>query len=161
MKQIILLFAILVSGAASAQDLPKVFSQEPSTWTQSDCDTMIELWNEEYYVSNVALRACKACQTEMVDRKLNRVYQELIRLKKHNPKFVAALRQSEREWIKVRQAYMDMQYKDIYDGWAAGQSWIICGGNRFQELIENRIEFLELMLPSKNKYEEGDLCGSW
>ena len=88
------------------------------------------------------------------DNELNQVYQEILTEYADNVEFIANLRNSERLWIKFRDAEMLMKYPEN-SGVRVGTVFTLCYFNYKTELTQKRIDTLKQWLEGE---PEGEVC---
>ena len=88
------------------------------------------------------------------DKKLNEVYQAILKAYKSDPEFIKNLRTSQRIWINFRDAEVKVKYPDREDGYY-GSIHPLCISLYLEELTLDRISTLNLWLKGS---EEGDAC---
>jgi uncharacterized protein YecT (DUF1311 family) len=88
------------------------------------------------------------------DKKLNEVYQAILKAYKSDPEFIKNLRASQRIWITFRDAEVKVKYPDREDGFY-GSIHPLCVSLYLEELTLDRISTLNLWLKGS---EEGDAC---
>jgi uncharacterized protein YecT (DUF1311 family) len=88
------------------------------------------------------------------DKKLNEVYQAILKAYKSDPEFIKNLRTSQRIWITFRDAEVKVKYPDREDGYY-GSIHPLCVSLYLEELTLDRISTLNLWLKGS---EEGDAC---
>lgn len=91
---------------------------------------------------------------QQADKKLNTVYRKILSLYKADAVFIANLKESQRIWIKFRDAEMKMKYPDREPGFY-GSIHPLCWSNYLEQLTEQRTEKLREWLTGA---EEGDVC---
>jgi len=88
-----------------------------------------------------------------VDKELNNIYQKILSEYKSDTTFVKSFKNSQRIWIRFRDAELEMKYpkyKELY----YGSSHPMCRAFYLKELTEERIEKLKIWLEG---IEEGDM----
>jgi len=88
------------------------------------------------------------------DKKLNEVYQAILKAYKSDTSFIKNLRTSQRIWITFRDAEVKVKYPDREDGYY-GSIHPLCISLYLEELTVDRISTLNLWLKGA---EEGDGC---
>jgi len=88
------------------------------------------------------------------DKKLNEVYQAILKAYKSDASFIKNLRTSQRIWITFRDAEVKVKYPDRADGYY-GTIHPLCVSLYLEELTVDRISTLNLWLKGA---EEGDGC---
>ena len=88
------------------------------------------------------------------DKKLNEVYQAILKAYKSDTEFIKNLRTSQRIWITFRDAEVKVKYPDREDGYY-GSIHPLCVSLYLEELTLDRISTLNLWLKGS---EEGDAC---
>ena len=88
------------------------------------------------------------------DKKLNEVYQAILKEYKSDTEFIKNLRASQRIWIIFRDAEVKVKYPDREDGYY-GSIHPLCVSLYLEELTVDRISTLNLWLKGS---EEGDAC---
>ena len=89
------------------------------------------------------------------DNELNQVYQEILTEYADDVEFIANLRNSERLWIKFRDAEMLMKYPEN-SFVRGGTVFNLCYFNYKTELTQKRIDTLKQWLEGE---PEGEVCG--
>jgi len=88
------------------------------------------------------------------DKKLNEVYQAILKAYKSDPEFIKNLRTSQRIWITFREAEVKVKYPNREDGYY-GTIHPLCVSLYLEDLTLDRISTLNLWLKGS---EEGDAC---
>ena len=88
------------------------------------------------------------------DKKLNEMYQAILKEYKSDTEFIKNLRTSQRIWITFRDAEVKVKYPDREDGYY-GSIHPLCVSLYLEELTLDRISTLNLWLKGS---EEGDAC---
>lgn len=88
------------------------------------------------------------------DKELNKIYQEILTEYADDKEFVANLRNSERLWIKFRDAEMLMKYPEN-SFVRGGTVFNLCYFNYKTELTQKRIDTLKQWLEGE---PEGEVC---
>jgi uncharacterized protein YecT (DUF1311 family) len=101
------------------------------------------------------LNDCAATDAQKADAELNRVYSALLQKLKNDAVALESLKESERQWLKYRDAQMKALHPQPED---EGSGHSMCMAIDLAELTTQRIKILQDMLhPS-----EGDVCAySW
>lgn len=92
---------------------------------------------------------------QKADRELTSVYGKIIEEYKDDAAFIAALRASERAWIKFRDAEVTMKFPETEPGYY-GSSYPMCVSAYKAELTRARTRELRQWLDGA---PEGDVCG--
>jgi uncharacterized protein YecT (DUF1311 family) len=90
---------------------------------------------------------------QQADKKLNQVYQQIVKDYSTDTLFVKNLKASQKIWISFRDAEMKMKYPLKESEYYSMQP--LCWFSYMQELTETRIATLEEWL---EPFEEGDVC---
>jgi len=107
-----------------------------------------------------AMNACASQDFRSADRKLNRIYRELLKRYRKHPRFIRALKKAQRAWIAMRDAEIEMAYPGYLEHPEEyGSVLPMCIANLKASLTEERIKFLKQWLDPKR--EEGDVCAFW
>ena len=88
------------------------------------------------------------------DKKLNEVYQAILKEYKSDIEFIKNLRASQRIWITFRDAEVKVKFPDREDGYY-GSIHPLCVSLYLEDLTQDRISTLNLWLKGS---EEGDGC---
>jgi uncharacterized protein YecT (DUF1311 family) len=88
------------------------------------------------------------------DKKLNEVYQAILKAYKSDTEFIKNLRTSQRIWITFREAEVKVKYPEREDGYY-GTIHPLCVSLYLEDLTLDRISTLNLWLKGS---EEGDAC---
>jgi uncharacterized protein YecT (DUF1311 family) len=88
------------------------------------------------------------------DKKLNEVYQAILKEYKSDTEFIKNLRASQRIWITFRDAEVKVKFPDREDGYY-GSIHPLCVSLYLEDLTKDRISTLNLWLKGS---EEGDGC---
>lgn len=88
---------------------------------------------------------------EKEDAELNKVYKKILHEYATDTKFIKNLRETQKIWIKFRDAQTNMRYPLEIDGSARP----MCRYNYLNELTSDRIKQLNLWIEG---IEEGDVC---
>lgn len=89
-----------------------------------------------------------------IDKKLNEVYQAILKAYKSDTEFIKNLRVSQRIWITFRDAEVKVKFPDREDGYY-GSIHPLCVSLYLEDLTKDRISTLNLWLKGS---EEGDAC---
>lgn len=92
------------------------------------------------------------------DAELNRVYQEIRRRYRDQPRFLDKLKLAQRAWLKFRDAELDALYPPTADGdpyIAYGSMYPMCYASAMERLTKERTAQLRRWLDG---VEEGDTC---
>ncbi len=92
---------------------------------------------------------------QLADAELNRVYKLIRRQYKKNPKFLAKLVISQRAWIKLRDANMEMHFPAVNKRLEYGSVYPMCSSLVEKKIVLQRIIYLKQWLKG---VEEGDVC---
>ncbi len=141
MKRIVIAALVLI-GVLSAQSAP---TNASSCWDRT---------------TQGAMNACASRDFQAADRKLNRIYRELLKRYRKYPRFIRALKKAQRAWITMRDAEVAMAYPGYLEHPEKyGSVLPMCLANLKASLTEDRIKFLKQWLNPKRK--EGDVCTFW
>lgn len=88
------------------------------------------------------------------DKKLNSVYQQILRKYAKNPLFLKYLKTAQRLWVQFRDAQLAMKFPDREPGFY-GSVLPMCKSNYLAELTVDRTKQLEEWLKPRT---EGDVC---
>jgi uncharacterized protein YecT (DUF1311 family) len=88
------------------------------------------------------------------DKKLNEVYQAILKAYKSDTEFIKNLRASQRIWITFRDAEVKVKFPDREDGYY-GSIHPLCVSLYLEDLTQDRISTLSQWLKGT---EEGDAC---
>lgn len=88
------------------------------------------------------------------DKKLNAVYQKILKLYSKNDLFVKNFKTAQKFWLQYREAQIEMKYPKRSKGYY-GSVLPMCQANYLEELTNIRVKQLEVWL---NKPIEGDVC---
>jgi len=91
---------------------------------------------------------------QKADKELNTVYRKILLLYKADTVFIANLKESQRLWIKFRDAEVKMKYPAREAGFY-GSVHPLCWSNYLEQLTYQRTEKLREWLKGD---EEGDVC---
>lgn len=91
---------------------------------------------------------------EKKDKELNITYQKILQDYKDDTAFINNLRISQRIWIQLRDAEMDMKFPEK-DRRKYGTVFLLCWYSYEEDLTNERIKFLKTWLDG---IEEGDVC---
>jgi uncharacterized protein YecT (DUF1311 family) len=87
------------------------------------------------------------------DKKLNNIYQQILKEYKSDTAFTKNLKASQKIWIQLRDAEMKMKYPDRPHPYGSVQP--MCWAIYKTQLTEERIKTLQVWLDG---VEEGDVC---
>jgi len=104
--------------------------------------------------TQVELNTMQYDSYEKTDKKLNEVYQAILKAYKSDTEFIKNLRTSQRIWITFRDAEVKVKYPDREDGYY-GSIHPLCVSLYLEELTLDRISTLNFWLKGS---EEGDGC---
>jgi uncharacterized protein YecT (DUF1311 family) len=88
------------------------------------------------------------------DKKLNEVYQKILKLYSENELFIKNLNIAQKLWIQLRDAQLAVMYPER-DSEYYGSVLPMCEANYLKKLTEARVKELEQWLADR---EEGDVC---
>lgn len=91
---------------------------------------------------------------QKADKKLNAVYQKILQMYKNEAIFIKNLKTSQRLWVQLRDANVDMTYPEI-PGEFSGSIRPLCVSNLMTTLTEERINYLKQWIDGT---VEGDMC---
>jgi uncharacterized protein YecT (DUF1311 family) len=91
---------------------------------------------------------------EASDKKLNEVYQKILKLYSENELFIKNLKTAQRLWIQLRDAQLSMMYPERDNGYY-GSVLPLCEAIYLKKLTDVRIKELEQWLADR---EDGELC---
>jgi len=103
----------------------------------------------------LAMNSCQHLEFAQADAELNRVYRQIQQLYQDDPTFLAKLKQSQRAWIKQRDADLAMRFPAEDTAFSYGSAYPMCYATVAMDLTFQRIVFLKQWL---NGIEEGDIC---
>lgn len=98
------------------------------------------------------LNRCAFSDYKKADAELNRVYKQLQIAYKKDALFLNNLKQSQRAWIKLRDADFALKYPHSDD---YGSIFPLCASGYKRDLTLQRVEFLKQWLVGS---EEGEVC---
>ena len=101
--------------------------------------------------TQLQLARCSNADFAKADGDLNRIYRELMQKLNNDPKAATALRDSQRAWLRYRDAHLKALHP--HPG-QEGSSAPACHASQATQLTRNRVEVLEKMLNP----QEGDVC---
>ncbi len=99
------------------------------------------------------------CDFNIVDKKLNAVYNSIIAQYKDDTLFISRLKDAQRAWIKYRDAHIEARFPTVKKGnqySEYGSIYPQCACMELTELTEERIRILEKWIKGTI---EGDVCG--
>jgi uncharacterized protein YecT (DUF1311 family) len=108
--------------------------------------------------TQVELNSCADKEYAAADAELNRVYQGILKRYKDDPKFIAKFRESQRAWLKYRDAELDARFPHADEGKSThyyGSIFPMCASQYQAQLTRERIAKLAEWLDGT---EEGDVC---
>lgn len=105
--------------------------------------------------TQTAMNSCQNLDFKTADAELNRVYRQLQLIYQDDPQFLAKLKQSQRTWIKQRDADLAMRFPAANTALEYGSVYPMCYAAVATELTTQRIGFLKQWLSG---IEEGDVC---
>ncbi|MGC4040172.1 MAG: DUF1311 domain-containing protein [Flavobacterium sp.] len=91
---------------------------------------------------------------EKADKELNIVYNKILKMYKSDTEFIKNLKNSQKIWVKFRDAEMKVKYPERKEGYY-GSIQPLCWSNYMAELTKKRTRDLRIWL---NGVEEGDSC---
>jgi uncharacterized protein YecT (DUF1311 family) len=94
-------------------------------------------------------------QYEKSDKKLNQVYQKILKEYAQDSSFIVALKKSQRLWIQFRDSELDMMFPDRFKSHSYGSVFHMCWFNELEQITKERIKRLQLWLDGNI---EGDVC---
>jgi uncharacterized protein YecT (DUF1311 family) len=101
------------------------------------------------------INACASGAYARADRKLNEVYEAILRRYSEDATFLGKLREAQRSWLKFRDAELQALYPEDDKLANYGSVWPMCSSQHLTSLTEDRIKQLETWLDSSN---EEDVC---
>jgi uncharacterized protein YecT (DUF1311 family) len=101
------------------------------------------------------MNRCAYQTYQEADAELNRVYKTIRKAYANDPKFLEALRDSQRAWIKLRDADLKLYYPHKGERAYYGSYQPVCDNRKLTEITQERVAFLKQWLIGK---EEGDVC---
>jgi len=90
---------------------------------------------------------------EKTDKELNQVYKEILKDYKSDTIFIKSLRIAQRQWIKFRDAQLNMKYPNYPN--TDGSASSMCRYYYLKELTEERVKELRKWTDG---IDEGDVC---
>lgn len=105
--------------------------------------------------TQTAMNSCQNLDFKQADTELNRVYRLIQQVYQDDPQFLAKLKQSQRTWIKQRDADLAMRFPAANAALEYGSVYPMCYAAVATELTTQRIAFLKQWLSG---IEEGDVC---
>jgi uncharacterized protein YecT (DUF1311 family) len=102
-----------------------------------------------------AMNSCQNLDFEQADAELNRVYRQIQQLYQDDPIFLAKLKQSQRMWIKQRDADLALRFPAEDTAFSYGSAYPVCYAAVATDLTTQRIGFLKQWISG---IEEGDIC---
>ncbi|WP_143308772.1 lysozyme inhibitor LprI family protein [Chitinophaga vietnamensis] len=87
------------------------------------------------------------------DKKLNTIYQAILKDYAANKKFITNLKEAQRLWVQLRDAQVKTMYPEAASTY--GSVFPMCKANYLTELTQQRIEALQVWLSGR---KEGDAC---
>lgn len=102
------------------------------------------------------MNLCAKSNADAADKQLNQIYKQALASVKNDKNATEMLRQSERAWIKYRDAEINMYYPPKPDMLVEyGSFHPVCVSGLYEELTKSRIAALQRWL---KKPVEGELC---
>jgi uncharacterized protein YecT (DUF1311 family) len=105
--------------------------------------------------SQVDLNHCASNEYTNADKKLNEVYQQVLKQYASNSIFVAKLKAAQRAWLTFRDAELQALYPAENKLAEYGSSWPMCRGQQLARLTDARTHELQQWLKGA---KEGDAC---
>jgi uncharacterized protein YecT (DUF1311 family) len=104
--------------------------------------------------SQSAMNIAADKEYQKVDRQLNTVYQQILKLYKDDAEFIKNFKASQRIWIQFRDAEMKMKFPDREHGYY-GSVHPMCWSMHLAFLVNQRLATLKEWVDG---IEEGDVC---
>ena len=105
--------------------------------------------------SQSGMNRCEGINLEKADAELNRVYKLIQKAYKNDVAFLSKLKKSQRIWLKLRDADMEMRFPPADERHQYGSVFPMCHAAIETTLILQRVEYLKQWLVG---VEEGDVC---
>lgn len=108
--------------------------------------------------TQVELNSCAGAEYAAADSELNRIYKSILEKYREDPKFIAKLRASQREWLKYRDAEFETKFPHADESKSThyyGSIFPMCAAQYRAHLTRERIDKLRVWLDGT---EEGDVC---
>ena len=101
------------------------------------------------------LRECADHQAEAADKRLNDVYQLIVREYSTDPAFIAKLKSAQQAWLSFRDAELQAVYPRENKLASYGSVWPMCNLQERTRLTEERTKELQRWMKGT---PEGDVC---
>jgi uncharacterized protein YecT (DUF1311 family) len=101
------------------------------------------------------MNRCEGVNYEKADAELNRVYKLIQKVYKDQNEFLSKLKISQRMWLKLRDADMEMHFPDANNQNKYGSVYPMCHAGFSTAMTLQRIAYLKQWLTGT---EEGDVC---
>ena len=105
------------------------------------------------YSTTSDISGCFCTEAKKADTELNKVYQEVLKTYKKDPKGLAKIKAAEKAWIAFRDAYLESFYN--VDEIGSANTLSTCQCQLETRLIQERIAQLKFFLDPDNS---GDVC---
>lgn len=101
------------------------------------------------------MNRCTGLDYQAADNELNRAYKQILKVYSGEKKFLNKLKESQRAWIKLRDADLEMMYPEENKRVQYGSAYPMCVIGLNTKITLQRIEYLKGWLAG---IEEGDVC---
>ncbi len=105
--------------------------------------------------TQLEMNACTGINYQKADQELNRVYSEIRKAYADDPKFLEKMKSSQKVWIKLRNADVEMYFPLEDKPQHYGSVYPMCASEVKTKITLQRIEFLKQWLKGSG---EGDIC---
>ncbi len=109
----------------------------------------------EMAITHSEMNRCEGVNYEKADAELNRVYKRIQKVYKDDEEFLSKLKISQRTWIKLRDADLEMHFPKDNKQAQYGSVYPMCHSGVSTALTLQRVEYLKQWLEG---VEEGDVC---
>lgn len=105
--------------------------------------------------TQLEINLCDSDELSLADKELNQIYQAVLKKHESNKKFIEKLKNSQRAWLKWRDAEMEAIFPEKDQPGYYGSSFAGCWVNQLALLTRERSRQLKIWLEG---IEEGDIC---
>lgn len=105
--------------------------------------------------TQLEINICDNHEQSLADKELNQIYQAVLKKHESNKKFIEKLKNSQRAWVKWRDAEMEAIFPEKDQPGYYGSSFAACWANQLALLTRERSRQLKTWLEG---IEEGDIC---
>ncbi|MDD2982002.1 MAG: DUF1311 domain-containing protein [Crocinitomicaceae bacterium] len=134
----------------TADSIHKIIQEEKASCNSCDCV------NDPMGGSMAEIAICSTLESLAIKLKMYEVYEQIQKKYADSPVFLKALEKSQKRWIQLREADMEMLFAQE-ENTESGSGWSesLCWTEHLKELREARIKRLRIWL---DKLPKGEIC---